>query len=451
VVISGTEQAVFNVTLPQTGASVLPATSDATNWISSNPGVLTVSSSGLITGVGVGSATVSATVGGVTATSGSITTTPLALLHRYSFTNDASDSVGGPAWDGTLVPASGGLNATIANGLILPGNRVGGVGYSGYVSLPNGMLTNTTSLTVECWVTQNQGNDWAELWDFGVNNNVNFALIPYPLNNGNKMDVAVNPNNNDIYTASAVVFPNASSPTQYVSFIFNDSNLTGSLYTNGARVATQAYPDHSYMPGNIGGAGGTTQNYLGNDVYGDWQFNGTIYEFRIWNGVVSPVYLTVSTVAGPGVVVTNTTIQSLNVALTTTSMVGSQTQQATVTGSFLQVANVPLTALATNWTSSNPSVLTVNGSGVITAQSGGSATVSATVAGVTGTSSSITVSPLTIGFTHSGSSLVLNWQTGLLLQAPTISGPWTTNNAASPPSYSLSATHGSQFFKILIP
>jgi hypothetical protein len=96
-------------------------------------------------------------------------------------------------------------------------------------------------------------------------------------------------------------------------------------------------------------------------------------------------------------------------------------------------------------------VLTVNGSGVITAQSGGSATVSATVAGVTGTSSSITVSPLTIGFTHSGSSLVLNWQTGLLLQAPTISGPWTTNNAASPPSYSLSATHGSQFFKILIP
>ena len=50
-----------------------------------------------------------------------------------------------------------GTNATINNGLILPGNTAGGFGYSGYVSLPNGILTNTTSITVECWVTQNQG------------------------------------------------------------------------------------------------------------------------------------------------------------------------------------------------------------------------------------------------------------------------------------------------------
>jgi hypothetical protein len=75
---------------------------DATNWISGNPGVLSVSSSGLITGVGAGTTTVSATVGGVTATSGSITVTPQTLLHRYSFVSDASDSVGGA--NGTLVP-----------------------------------------------------------------------------------------------------------------------------------------------------------------------------------------------------------------------------------------------------------------------------------------------------------------------------------------------------------
>ncbi len=39
VVVTGTEQATFTVTLPQTGSSVLLATSDATNWISSNPAV----------------------------------------------------------------------------------------------------------------------------------------------------------------------------------------------------------------------------------------------------------------------------------------------------------------------------------------------------------------------------------------------------------------------------
>jgi uncharacterized protein YjdB len=389
VIITGTEQATVTVQLPQTGSTNLLATSDATNWVSSNPSVLTVSSSGLITGVSFGSATVSTTVGGVTATSGSITVTPGALLHRYSFASDASDSVGGSTWDGTLVGASGGLNATISNGLQLPGNQNGGFGYSGYVSLPNGILTNTTSVTVECWVTQNQGNGWSEIWDFAVNNNQNFGLIPLP-GNGPDMEVADNPNNDDIYTASSLIFPNNSE--QYVAFTFNDSTLTGSLYTNGTLVASQSYPDHSYTPGNIGGAGGTTVNVLGNDVYGDWQFDGTVYEFRIWNGVVSPLYLAASSAAGPSIVVTNTTLQSLTVSLGTTSMIGSQTQQTTVNGNFLQVSGVPLNADVTNWTSSNPAVLTVSGSGLITAQSGGSAKVSASVGGFTQSSALITVS-----------------------------------------------------------
>ena len=112
VVLTGTEQAAVTVQLPQTGSTNLLATSDATNWVSSNPGVLTVNSSGLITGVGVGTATVSATVAGVTATSGGITVTPQTLLHRYSFASDASDSVGGA--NGTLVAPSGGNAATIS-------------------------------------------------------------------------------------------------------------------------------------------------------------------------------------------------------------------------------------------------------------------------------------------------------------------------------------------------
>jgi len=449
VVLTGTEQAAVTVQLPQTGSANLQATADATNWVSGNPSVLTVNSSGLITGVGVGTTTVSATINGVTATSGSITVTPQTLLHRYSFTNDASDSVGGPAWNGTLVPQGAGTAASIAHGLTLPGG--GGGGYSGYLSLPSGILTNTSSLTVECWATQASANVWATLWAFAVQPGVNFALIPNPspaIENNGQMVVAVNPNNNDIYTTSGVTFPNGSE--QYVAYTFNNASLIANLYTNGVLVGTQAYPDHTYCPGSIGGAGGTTQNWLGNDTYNDTQFQGTVYEFRIWNGAVTPLYLAASAVAGPGVVITNTTPQSVSVSVTT-SMVTSQTQQASATGTFLQVSGVPLTAAVTNWTSSNPGVLTVNSSGLITAVHTGSATVSATVSGVTGTSSAITVSPLTIGVTRSGSNLVLNWQSGILLQAPTLLGPWTTNNAASPPSYTVSPTNASQFFRILIP
>lgn len=384
MVLTGTEQAVVTVQLPQTGSTNLLATSDATNWVSSNPNVLTVNSSGLISAVGVGSATVSAKVGGVSGTSGSITVTPQTLLHRYSFVSDASDSVGGA--NGTVVPASAnGTNVTISNGLILPGG--GGGGYSGYVTLPADILTNASSLTVECWVTQNQGNTWAELWDFANNGSQNFGLIPDPANNGTHTEVAFTPNGGEVDLQSSITFPNNSE--QYVAVTYNNSTLVGNLYTNGALIATQNFPSTAYDPSTFGG--GTTVNALGNDIYNDTQFQGTIYEFRIWNGAVSPAYLEASAAAGPGIVITNEIPQSLAISLSTTSMVGAGTQQAMVLGNLLQVSGVNFTGAATNWVSSNPNVLSVNSSGLITAINGGSATVSATVDGVTATSASITV------------------------------------------------------------
>jgi hypothetical protein len=423
VVITGTEQATFTVTLPQTGASVLLATSDATNWVSSNPSVLTVNSSGLITGVGVGRATVSATVAGVTATSGTITVAPQTLLHRYSFVSDASDSVGGA--NGTIVPGSvtaGG--SSINHGLSLPGSR-GGYGQSDYLSLPNGILTNTTSITVECWLTQNQQNGWAEAWDFGNNGDNNFALIPYPQNNNGNTESVDHLNGNNPEVDSNVQFPNGSE--QYATVTYNDSTHINSLYLNGTSIGSITTAN---APGRMGGAGGTTQNTLGNDVYGDWQFDGIIYEFRIWNGAVSPVYLAASEVAGPSVVVTNTTPQSLTVSVTT-SMIGSQTQQATVTGSFIQVANVPLTSAATNWTSSQPSTLTVTSSGLITAVNGGNATVSATVNGVTAISAPVTVSSTapTVPVKPANQTVVVNDNASFSVQAlgGSLSYQWSFN------------------------
>jgi hypothetical protein len=213
-------------------------------------------------------------------------TPTLKLLHRYSFATDASDSVGGA--NGIIVAPNGGGAATINHGLFLPGNTVGGFGYSGYVSLPSGLLTNTTDLTIECWVTQNQANLWAEVWDFGNNGSQNFGLIPYPNNNSHNMEVAFTPNGGEEDLQSTVPFPNGSE--QYVCVTYNASSLVGNLYTNGTLVASLMLPNGTYTPGNIGGSGGTTLNMLGNDVYGDDQFSGVVYEFRIWSGVVSSLY-----------------------------------------------------------------------------------------------------------------------------------------------------------------
>jgi hypothetical protein len=312
---------------------------------------------------------------------------PATLQHRYSFVNDATDSVGGA--NGSIVAPNGGAAATIHNGLFLPGNTQSIFGYSGYVSLPSGLLTTTTNVSVECWVTQNQGNSWAEIWDFGSSGSQNFALIPYPVNNNNQMEVAITPAGSEVDMQSSILFPNNSE--QYVCVTYNYANLTGNLYLNANPVASQVFPSASYTPGLIGGAGGTTEDMLGNDVYGDDQFSGTLYELRIWNGVVSPLYLAVSAVAGPAYVETNLTPVSLAIAVTNYSMTAGLSQSAAVTGTFQNAAGVVVSGFVTNWISSNTSILTVNASGLITAVNTGSATISATVNGVTGTSPVITV------------------------------------------------------------
>ena len=61
------QQAQVNVQLAQTGSALLLATSDVTNWSSSNTNVVTVSQSGLITATGGGGATVTAMIDGVSA------------------------------------------------------------------------------------------------------------------------------------------------------------------------------------------------------------------------------------------------------------------------------------------------------------------------------------------------------------------------------------------------
>jgi len=361
-----------------------------------------------------------------------------ALLHRYSFVNDASDSIGGA--NGTLVAPNGGSAATINHGLILPGNTVGGSGYSGYVSLPSGLLLNTTDLTIECWVTQNQGNTWAEIWDFGNNGSQNFALIPYPNNNNHRMEVAFTPNGGEQDLQSSALFPNGSE--QYVCVTYNASSLTGNLYTNGTLVASSALPNSTYTPGFIGGSGGTSQNMLGNDVYGDYQFSGTIYEFRIWSGVVSPLYLAVSAASGPSVVATNLTPTSLALTVPTLSIGSGFSQQASVTGSFVGASGLPVTAYVTNWSSSNPGVLGVNGNGLVTAVNPGTATISAILNGVTATSASIIVtsSPPVITQQPVAAETLLPGVTFSASIANTGSSPfvyrWYLNNGSSPVSVS---------------
>ena len=390
VVLTGTEQAQVTVELPQTGTTNLLATADATNWVSSNPSVLAVSTNGVLMGMSVGTATVSATIGGIPMTSGSITVTPQVMQHEWSF----NESEGTTATDSIA-----GADITLLGGTSLGGGVLTMPGGSGnYAQFPNGLLASNTSITIETWLTDNAGQTWSRAWSFGgsvagPNNNFignNYIdLIPRAGNaNGHNGGMWTEFKENGV---ASDVFANANLPMptgteQYVVVTYNAQNQTSIMYSNGVVVASAA--GITVTPASLGY---TYNNYLGQDQYNDPAFNGTFDEMRIWNGVVTPVYLALSAATGPGVVITNLVPTTLTLSAGT-SLTGSATEQATVSGGFPQISNITLTSVATNWASSNPNVLTVNSNGLVTGVSGGTATVSATVSGVTAVSPSISVS-----------------------------------------------------------
>ncbi len=76
-------------------------------------------------------------------------------VHRYSFTTDASDSIGGA--NGTLMG-----DANISNGAV---NLDGSTGT--YVNLPAYILPTTGSVTLEAWGSYQATGSWARIFDFG--------------------------------------------------------------------------------------------------------------------------------------------------------------------------------------------------------------------------------------------------------------------------------------------
>jgi hypothetical protein len=373
-----------------------------------------------------------------------LTVPPATLGHRYSFTSDASDSVGGA--NGTPVN-----NATISGGAVhLPGGATSGSTACSYVSLPNGIVSNYNSLTVETWLTDTAGSVWAEPWSFGDSSagagnppgNGTYYLGLIPHSGSGDMRVAFNNNQSEI----DVIDPSTPLPLnqeEYVAVTYDYPTATARLYLNGVQVGVASVPtDHAPLS-----LGATFNDWLGRDQFGgDPTFQGSLDELRIWNGAVSPLYLALSAIAGPNVLVTNLTPTSVSVALNTNMMISGQTQQASVSGNFMQVSGVTITSYVTNWTSSNPNALTVNQSGLITATGSGSATISAVVNGTTGTSASIIVPPsgpvitqqppasesLLAGTTFSAS--VSNNGT------PPFVYRWFTNSGTAPVSISSSST-----------
>ena len=345
-------------------------------WSTSDSAIATVSPNGLVTGVLPGSATIAATSEGKSAASSITVLAATAGTATETFTGSAA-ALSGP-W--TQQRSAGTVNKNGAGAGIGSVNAKDLHAFWNAATFNNdqysqlriaGGLTSYTQYAIVL-VRASGAGDAADN---------NYAFATDGSSGAGHTDLSKNIN------GTQTILRNFA--TTFVAGDVMKIDVVGTLitcYKNGVSIGT--YTDASLASGSPGvGMYGSTV------TIDDWEGNSL--------GVVSP----------PAPVATVTVSPA-----TATAVVGS-TQQLTAT--LKDASNNTLTGRAVSWMSDNTAVATVNSTGLVNAVSAGSATITATSEGVSGTSS-ITVSAATAGTateTFTGSAAVL-------------SGPWTQQRSA---------------------
>jgi alpha-L-arabinofuranosidase len=259
---------------------------------SDNTNVFTVNSSGLLYATGVGTANLTGVYNYISENTSTLYTNsvaitvyhgqPASLVHRYSFTTDASDSVGGPAWNGTL-PNGG----TFANGQVSLA-----AASSQYVQLPAGILSNYTAVSIDAWASF--GTLPSACFFYGFGNISGSSGLQYIFCQPRDGRIAITPSN---YLGEQKT-PDAGSwsgmTNVHVTSVFDPPAGYIVLYVNGVLVGQTNGVIVPFSSVN------DLYSYIGRSLYsGDSYFDAGIDEFRIYNGVLHADEIAASQVLGP--------------------------------------------------------------------------------------------------------------------------------------------------------
>jgi hypothetical protein len=273
----------------------------------SDTNVLVYGSGGVLQGGNPGTAKVIIVYQGTTNTASVTVTQSTApiLAHRYSFFDEpsgslvATDSVAG--FNGTLQGS-----ANITGGQLVIPNTAQTAPAPDYLLLPNGILTNSVdgvgtnyndpAVTVEAWASfgPSQGY-WAALFDFGYTDaggDGAYDIHLGQLGGSTVYGISDSDNANNDYqstTAGSIV----GTTNLHVVVIFNPPAEYLACYTNGV-LASKVNGITITMAGVWG-----TLNKIGADLWPDPGMQGSVSEFRIYNGVMSPNDVAATQVLGP--------------------------------------------------------------------------------------------------------------------------------------------------------
>jgi Concanavalin A-like lectin/glucanases superfamily/F5/8 type C domain len=210
---------------------------------------------------------------------------PAALTHRYSFTTDASDSVGHA--DGTLQG-----NATITDGQV----RLNGVRGT-YVNLPGGLIAGYSAVTFEFWATLGTNNSWPRVFDQGSTNGDRGGHDLYFCPHSGLKDFRLTIM--DPHPTERVVTVSGDLDNQtnlHVACVLDPASGFMGVYTNGVLASSRKdLVSLSSVDTNL--------FFLGRSLFAsDAPLNGSIDEFRIYNAALSASAIAMSHANGPNVV-----------------------------------------------------------------------------------------------------------------------------------------------------
>lgn len=278
-------------------------TNHAITWSSANTNIAVVDINGNVTGVGGGTTSIIASYPALdlSATQGiQVIYLPVSLVHRYSFSESSGtyvvDSIGGPAWNGTL-PNGG----TFANGKL----SLSSAGQQ-FVNLPGGILSNYAAVTIEMWVPGISGATssppYVYLFAFGDTDG-----------NGNGYDyIFFNPNLARTTISAAdpgfggeqggnLASSLGTATNLHLDCVFDCPDGVIDVYTNGVLAA--AFYGITDQLSSVG----KEFAYLGRSLYtADAYLTWTIDELRIYNGALSAAEIAATDALGPNHVLINT-------------------------------------------------------------------------------------------------------------------------------------------------
>lgn len=337
---------------------------------SSDEAVATVSATGVVTATGVGTATITAVYGGKlgTHTLQVLPTPPTVLVHRYSF-GEAAGSTTVADSVGTAHGTVKGLDAVFdgAGKLTLPGVTSSGAAadvISGYVDLPNGIMSSLVDVSFEAWITWGTDNDvWQRIFDFGTSDggedvaNGGGGYIYLAPRNGATPGAARTAVRDPATGSEPAILDWPSGSTAPVgtevlmTVVYDQRNNVMRFYSNAVQLATGTAPVRLKDINDV-------NNWLGRSQWDDPMFAGTYNEFRIWDGALSAAQVLASYNAGPDNLPVEVTEPTLGITIGTAGVAISWPASAT---GFVLESTPELLSAGSTWTTVDTSSAVTQG------------------------------------------------------------------------------------------